>query len=482
MSKIYIFGIGGTGSRVLRSLTMMLASGVKLGPGVDKIVPIIIDPDNANADLTRSVDLMSKYTEIRKQLKFAEGAQSTFFKIEIEKILKNYTLPFQNIGDTSFESFIDISNLSREDQAFTRMLFSEKNLKSKMDVGFKGNPNIGSVVLNQIFSSDGFGDFATTFGQGDRIFIISSIFGGTGAAGFPMLLKTLRTSKWFNNSDIINKSTIGAVTILPYFKVSNDTNQENEINSATFISKSRSALAYYEKNISKNNTKDGKDGIDALYFLADIPSKIYQYSVGGNTQKNDAHLIEFMAATAIVDFTFKELRDPEDPIQTENYELGIRDIDGDVNFTTFYNTLSDYLYEPLTQFALMGNTLRDKFSYLKDSLAVTRPISDLYSSSFMKHLKNFCAEYEKWLREMAGNEKSLRLFNFDCGDKPFDIVNGVSEKKKLIELNKNYNYLFAQLGKRGEDARKYVKDSSSSLFLEMFYRATKSIIKEKLNK
>ena len=222
MSKIYVFGIGGTGSRVLRSLTMMLASGVKLGPGVDKIVPIIIDPDNANADLTRAVDLMNKYSEIRKQLKFTEGAQSTFFKTEIEKILKNYTLPFQNIGDTSFESFIDISNLSIEDQAFTRMLFSEKNLSSKMDVGFKGNPNIGSVVLNQIFESDGFSDFANTFGQGDRIFIISSIFGGTGAAGFPMLLKTLRTSDWFNNSDVINKSNIGAVTILPYFKVSND--------------------------------------------------------------------------------------------------------------------------------------------------------------------------------------------------------------------------------------------------------------------
>ena len=28
MAKLYIFGIGGTGSRVLRSLTMLLAAGV----------------------------------------------------------------------------------------------------------------------------------------------------------------------------------------------------------------------------------------------------------------------------------------------------------------------------------------------------------------------------------------------------------------------------------------------------------------------
>lgn len=56
MSKIFLFGIGGTGARVLRSLTMMLATGVKLG--VDEIIPIIIDPDAANADLTRTVSLL----------------------------------------------------------------------------------------------------------------------------------------------------------------------------------------------------------------------------------------------------------------------------------------------------------------------------------------------------------------------------------------------------------------------------------------
>ena len=68
MSKIFIFGIGGTGSRVLRSLTMILATGVKFG--ADEIVPIIIDPDAANADLTRTVSLLNNYSEIRENLQF----------------------------------------------------------------------------------------------------------------------------------------------------------------------------------------------------------------------------------------------------------------------------------------------------------------------------------------------------------------------------------------------------------------------------
>jgi len=52
MAKLYVFGIGGTGSRVLKSLTMLLAAGVDCG--VDTIVPIIVDRDLSNRDLTRT--------------------------------------------------------------------------------------------------------------------------------------------------------------------------------------------------------------------------------------------------------------------------------------------------------------------------------------------------------------------------------------------------------------------------------------------
>ncbi len=59
MSKLYVFGIGGTGSRVLRALTMLLASGVECAN--ETIVPIIIDPDDSAADKTRTVEAMKKY-------------------------------------------------------------------------------------------------------------------------------------------------------------------------------------------------------------------------------------------------------------------------------------------------------------------------------------------------------------------------------------------------------------------------------------
>lgn len=217
MSKLYIFGIGGTGARVLRSFTMMMAAGVKIG--ADEIVPIIIDPDASNADLTRTVALMNNYRSIRSRLNFNKKDETIFFRKELSQILVNYTLRIQNTDDKTFQEFIDLPSMEKSSQAMMRMLFSERNLSSSMDVGFKGNPNIGSIVLNQIVDSNDFKDFANDFESGDKIFIISSIFGGTGASGFPLLLKTLRKGNTFPNNDIINNAEIGAITILPYFKL-----------------------------------------------------------------------------------------------------------------------------------------------------------------------------------------------------------------------------------------------------------------------
>lgn len=76
MSKLFIFGIGGTGSRVLRALTMLMASGVKLGH--QQVVPIIIDPDAGNADLTKATTLLNNYLSIHNKIQPSDGSRSDF--------------------------------------------------------------------------------------------------------------------------------------------------------------------------------------------------------------------------------------------------------------------------------------------------------------------------------------------------------------------------------------------------------------------
>ena len=211
-----------------------------------------------------------------------------------------------------------------------------------MKVGFKGNPNIGSVVLNQFSGSQHYKNFANGFEQGDRIFIISSIFGGTGASGFPLLLKTIRTDKSSQAWSIISKSKIGAVTVLPYFNVTEDEN--SGVDSATFISKTKSALSYYEKNISENGS------IDALYYLGDNVKALYDNNDGGSKQKNSAHFIELAAALAVLNFAATPDEKLEDmPL---HYEYGLettKDPKAQVTFQDFGKETRDLLYGPLTQ-------------------------------------------------------------------------------------------------------------------------------------
>jgi hypothetical protein len=439
---------------------MLMAAGVNLG--MDEIVPIIIDPDAANADLTRTVSLMNSYVKIHSMLSFPSGTANKFFEVGIKRSLQNYNLLIKDTDTKSFRNFIGLPGMNKENEAMMEMLFSEKNLESKMDVGFKGNPNIGSVVLNQIVSSTDFISFANSFEPGDKIFIVSSIFGGTGASGFPLLLKTLRTDKTIPNFAIINNSEIGAITLLPYFQIKQDS--ESEIDSSTFISKTKSALAYYENNVVKNNQ------INALYYLADDTKNTYDNHEGGSHQRNDAHLMEFLSATAIVDFCHNTYIG-----NSVNKELGVNNIYGDsaVSFQNFDNSLISMLRFPLTQFTLMANCITQNLSDL-ETLDLCHSFPENYfMGDFVSDIKYFMALYREWLSEMKKNRRSLDLFNLECGNKPFDVItNGTVYKAK--SLKRDYDLFYDRLNQFKDK-----KGNNENKLMEIFYLATEKLIKEK---
>ena len=134
MSKLYIFGIGGTGARVLRSLTMLMASGVSLGDKIDTVVPVIIDPDSSNGDLTRTVSLMQLYQKIRAQLSFDNRpGKEGYFKVQIDDMGTNFRLHLNNVANMKFADYIAYNRFPSEgkadsNQALLSLLFSDSNL------------------------------------------------------------------------------------------------------------------------------------------------------------------------------------------------------------------------------------------------------------------------------------------------------------------------------------------------------------------
>lgn len=476
MSKLYVFGIGGTGSRVLRSLTMLLASGVECKS--DTIVPIIIDPDDSSADKTRTIDLMNQYMAIRSKLEFNVNNTNRFFKTELIPVdgMTNFIFPLQNTRNCRFKDFIASSQLDKESMALVNMLFSEKNLNSDMKVGFKGNPNIGSVVLNQFSGSQHYKNFANGFEQGDRIFIISSIFGGTGASGFPLLLKTIRTDKSSQAWSIISKSKIGAVTVLPYFNVTEDDN--SGVDSATFISKTKSALSYYEKNISENGS------IDALYYLGDNVKALYDNNDGGSKQKNEAHFIELAAALAILNFAAT----PDDKLADMplHYEYGLettKDPKAQVTFQDFGKETRDLLCGPLTQFILMNKYLENSGEAQRkyQPWAIDNKLDkNFFNGDFFTEVTKLHDDYHVWLSEMSSNERSFKPFNEERTNPLFDIVNGKAPSKYYPHLfTRNYALVDSILNKRWPKWNKAA--TREQKFMELFFRATEDLVKHKYN-
>ncbi len=506
MAKLFVFGIGGTGARVIKSLTMLLASGVK--SNFNEIVPIIIDPDRAGGDLNRTVKLLSDYQKIQKEL--TDFQHNHFFKTAIltlsevisrkggnPNVIDGFRFELDGVQNDRFKDFIDYENLDPKNKWLTNLLFSDRNLESNLEVGFKGNPNIGSVVLNQFTKSKAFEAFASNFEQGDRIFIISSIFGGTGAAGFPLIMKNIREG--FVNGqfhDFLKNSIIGAITVQPYFKVSNDT--ESEIDSKGFISKTKAALHYYNKNVTGNSS------INALYYIGDSVSNEYENKEGGVDQRNDAHFVELASALAIIDFANID----NGFVQTTNgraigpvyKEFGVTSTTERITFKDLFADTINLVRSNITEYFYFNLFLKEKLqSELNHPYAssYTNKIDkNFIDQTFYKTVSDFNKTFRIWLGEMYRNKVSFAPFNIEVETNNnkevtdikintssiFSLVNGTSEKKSvkdyvpLVSIN-NYELFIKSLNVAAE---KVGNTTTNKRFMGVFSKASKEVVNQKL--
>ncbi len=424
MKKLFVFAIGGSGSRVLKSLAMLLSSGVKLN-GFE-LIPIIVDPHQSNLDLKRTLKILDYYQRVREQLSnpekgFFSTPLRTLNELAPEDVLSNtFSFNLDGVSNQQFKNYIDYQTLDPANKALTSVLFSRSNLNTEMDIGFVGNPNMGSVVLNQFSESNEFKYFASNFQEGDRVFIISSIFGGTGAAGFPIVLKNIRNAAPpLPNSQLVKEAAVGALTLMPYFGVApKDDGDQIEINKGTFMSKTRAALHYYQSNVT------GNDSLNALYYLGDRVSKDYEHDPGAGGQQNDAHFVEMAAALSIVDYcalgdselTTRDGR-AEDP---KYFEFGVKEEKEMITFDQLGDQTQRMIKRPLTQYFFFIRFLKKQMDgSIKSGAPFTAKRDPKLDVAFMgspfvkSHLSLINKAFDDWLREMGNNKRSFMPFNLD---------------------------------------------------------------------
>ena len=486
--KLYIFAIGGTGSRVLKALTMLFASGVKIGNDFETVIPIIIDPDTSNGDLNRTKDILRLYQEIRNQVDqpddFYAQEIKTINEITVNSPVVNpdyFQFKLKDTDTNTFNQYIGFDSLSEEiaekdDKNFVRLLYSAQNLRSNLDVGFKGNPNMGSIILNQFTNSEDFKRFGQTFDDDDAIFIVNSIFGGTGAAGFPLLLKNFRGNKNIPRHAKIKEAPIGGITYLPYFSLS----KNDEINAESFEEKAKIAIDYYNRTIISLNQ------INTLYFIGNRGNTNQEeYAVGGQEQKNKAHFLELAGALAVLDFC-KNINSITQTTQIK--EFGIEHDAQNLTFADLNIENAKQLSPPLTKFKLYTeyldkglsrslNTSRWTKSNIKLTPGNKQSLLDknyFNSAEYKTQIRSFNSYFDEWIKEMKDNRPAFSPFEEITADNALEIVKGQTPKG-----NKSFKAVDIQNCLLTDNISIRNKEKKHTMLIKIFGRSTDKVLSKR---
>ena len=89
MPRLFVFGIGGTGARVIKSLTMLLASGIKAGDF--DIIPVLIDPHNVQSIADGIIEMIQSDTaRLQTGLQSREKATNYYGGRLLDELLNTY--------------------------------------------------------------------------------------------------------------------------------------------------------------------------------------------------------------------------------------------------------------------------------------------------------------------------------------------------------------------------------------------------------
>lgn len=403
MKKVFVFCIGGTGIRVMKSITMLMAGGMDTNGYT--VVPVILDPHLDLEEKKNLHSLIDSYKDVYE--KSINNGSSTlnhldgFFNSEIRTIneLNNQTNDTQqNAGSKEkFRSYIELANLGTDDlnNYLVEAMFSTKNLDNPLSVGFKGNPNVGTVVLGEMIEgADWFRAFKQHCEKDDRVFIISSIFGGTGASGYPLLEKKIRLAE---NEPAVKNAVMGAVTVLPYYGLKDPATTGSDIDSANFYTKTKAALAYYEGTVKS----------DYLYYVGEKSLK-QVYDNDEKKQDDKANFIELVAASALFDFLKRGKPDNQQyltrAIESDQESLDLVSLGK--GYKDIVKSVADYML--LRSF--VNSLPSESFFPLNKNRGFN---SEFYKDAAFQSLVRFTNIYYQWYTELAQNKRAFAPLHYD---------------------------------------------------------------------
>ena len=330
--KYFLIGIGGTGMRCLEAVTHMSAMGMFDSKEINILT---LDTDFTNGNKQRTETLIDTYNNIKSTDESPNGKanNNSFFsaKLNMFKFVTDY-------NSANKKRFTDITNIKSEtdelsDNKLLADLFLGEDVQEfDLSHGYRAQTHMGSYLMYHAFL-----EVAKKLKKGDnidesekefetflnllydaksdaKIFVLGSIFGGTGASSIPVIPQALNDAlKIYGDGkmELDPGAKFGATLLTEYFKFkkpadSQKANRDNAViaDSSFFTLNSQAALQFYQDDptVQKTYKKMYHIGwpIDSEDFSKGKTDN--ETITGGEAQKNACHITELLCGCAAWDF------------------------------------------------------------------------------------------------------------------------------------------------------------------------------------
>lgn len=341
---LFLIGIGGTGMRCLEAFVHTCAMGMYDDAEVNILA---LDTDLDNGNFTRLKELVQDcYMKVKGYGKDHYKNKDSFFSAKIN--LYTFTPDYSDASKNgSFEVLSKLPYADGDKKALAEILLNRQVREFDLKHGYRAQTHLGSLLMYHAIIDEvkknrngKLGEFIKKLYESSessdtRVFILGSVFGGTGASSIPIIPKAFDEAVGIiNEGKRLTKASFGATLLSAYFKFAapdDDARARQKIvaTSKNFALNSQIAMMFYNQDLTV------KSVFQKFYMLGtpsndfDAQGKQKDVVTGGALQKNDSHYIELMAAFAAYDF----FNTPEPEL------LQIKEENKGVQY--YYRTISD---------------------------------------------------------------------------------------------------------------------------------------------
>lgn len=398
----YLIPIGGTGVRVMKSIVYLCMAGCFDGI---QFKVMCVDSDEVNGDIKELQTLLKEYNEVPHDL---------FPEIKLNTINGKENCVWSPLSDNGLSTrskmrdMVRESSMEKDAKDILHFLYTDEELDKVLEGGFYGHTSIGSYfVSRQVTHDNAYSDVWKDFFDGakadDKVFIIGSVFGGTGASGVPTI------SRLIKENSVTSSLPIGAVFVMPYFKPKDNDDELSKlpIDWSTFTTKAKTALSFYlNQNFDKIFSR--------MYFIGEDTNRFMwvENNDCGEKQHNKANPIEVYAATSLIDFLNENVGDDfvtkfMSMEQAANgQKLLTQKMLNEICDSHCFDKISDFLKFSIIYTKYLYPCIKEEYSAEKWYKEYNIKGNDNDAEALLK----MCSNYLEWIKELlVKNDSNGRL-------------------------------------------------------------------------